>query len=46
MAAVQIRAALAAGVPRGVILGDAAYGDDSGLRDELTEQGLVYALGC
>ena len=45
MAAVQIRAALAAGVPRGVILGDAAYGDDSRLRDELTEQGLIYALG-
>jgi len=45
MAAAQIRAALAAGVPRGVILGDAAYGDDCGLRDELTKRGLAYALG-
>ena len=45
MAAAQIRAALAAGVPRGVILGDAAYGDDSELRDGLTERGLAYALG-
>lgn len=27
------------------MLGDAAYGDDCGLRDELTEQGLIYALG-
>ena len=45
MAAAQIRAALEAGVPQGVVLGDAAYGDDSGLRDELSAQGLVYALG-
>jgi len=45
MAAAQIRAAVAAGVPQGVVLGDAAYGDDCGLRDELSEQGLIYALG-
>lgn len=45
IAAAQLRAAVSAGVPRGVVLGDAAYGDDCGLRDELTEQGLVYALG-
>lgn len=45
MAAAQIQAAVAAGVPRGVVLGDAAYGDDCGLRDELTEQDLIYALG-
>lgn len=45
IAAAQLRAAVAAGVPRGVVLGDAAYGDDCGLRDELTEQGLIYALG-
>jgi len=50
IAAMQIRAAVAAGVPRGAVLGDAAYGDaaygdDCGLRDELTEQGLIYALG-
>ena len=45
IAAAQIRAVVAAGVPRGVVLGDAAYGDDCGLRDELTGQGLIYALG-
>jgi len=45
IAAAQIQAAIAAHVPRGVVLGDAAYGDDCGLRDELSEQGLIYALG-
>jgi SRSO17 transposase len=45
IAAAQIRAAVAAQVPRGVVLGDAAYGDDCALRDELSEQGLTYALG-
>ena len=45
IAAAQIRAAVAAGVPRGVVLGDAAYGDDSALRDELSAQKLIYALG-
>lgn len=45
IAAAQIRAAVAAGVPRGVVLGDAAYGDDSALRDELSTQDLIYALG-
>jgi SRSO17 transposase len=37
--------ATVAGQARGVVLGDAAYGDDCALRDELSEQGLVYALG-
>lgn len=45
IAAAQIRAAVAARVPRGVVLGDAAYGEDCALRDELSEQGLTYALG-
>lgn len=45
IAAAQIRAAVAAGVPRGVVLGDVAYGDDSALRGDLSAQGLVYALG-
>jgi len=45
IAAAQIRAAVATGVPRGVVLGDAAYGDDSALRDELSAQKLIYALG-
>lgn len=45
IAGAQIRAAVAAQVPRGVVLGDAAYGDDSALRDELSAQELIYALG-
>lgn len=45
IARAQIEAALHAGIPRGTVLGDAAYGDDTALRDWLTEQELVYALG-
>ena len=45
IAAAQIRAAVAAQLPRGVVLGDAAYGDDCALRDELSAQALIYALG-
>jgi SRSO17 transposase len=41
----QIRAALAAKVPRGVVLADAAYGINTEFRDELTKLGLQYALG-
>jgi SRSO17 transposase len=41
----QIEAALDAEVPRGVLLMDAAYGNDSALRDRLTAQGLRYAVG-
>ena len=42
IAAAQIRAAVAAKVPRD---SDAAYGDDGALRDELSAQNLIYALG-
>ena len=45
IARAQIEAALDAGIPRGTVLGDAAYGDDTALRDWLTEQQLVYAVG-
>lgn len=45
IARAQIDAALKAGIPRGVVLGDAAYGDDTALRDWLSEEGLIYALG-
>ena len=45
IARAQIEAALQAGIPRGTVLGDAAYGDDCALRDWLTEHDLVYALG-
>jgi SRSO17 transposase len=41
----QIRKALADGVPRGIILGDAGYGNDTAFRDALTAFGLPYAMG-
>ena len=41
----QIEAALAAGIPRGTVLMDAAYGDEAGMRDRLSAQGLSYAVG-
>jgi SRSO17 transposase len=45
MAREQIDAALNAGVPRGPVLADAAYGDETALRQWLSGRGLVYALG-
>jgi SRSO17 transposase len=41
----QIRAAVAAKEPRGVVLADAAYGINTEFRDELTRLGLEYAVG-
>lgn len=41
----QIEAALGAEVPSGVLLMDAAYGNDSALRDRLSAHGLRYAVG-
>ena len=41
----QIRQALADGVPSGVVLADAAYGNDSGFRDEIEQLGLDYVVG-
>jgi SRSO17 transposase len=32
-------------VPRGVVLADAAYGDDSGFREGIVSLGLCYAVG-
>jgi SRSO17 transposase len=40
-----VRQALKDGAPRGVVLADAAYGSDTGLRDALTGLGLPYAVG-
>ena len=40
----QIDAALAAHLPRGTVLMDAAYGDDAALRDRLSAHGLPYAV--
>lgn len=41
----QIETALAAGYPRGVVLADAAYGDETAWREQLTGHGLTYAVG-
>jgi SRSO17 transposase len=45
LARTQIEAALAADIPRGTVLMDAAYGDDAALRDWLSAHGLRYAVG-
>jgi SRSO17 transposase len=41
----QVRRACEAGLPRGAVLMDAAYGNDSRLRTGLTALGLKYAAG-
>jgi len=41
----QIHAALAGGVPRGIVLADPAYGYKAGFRAGLTSAGLIYAVG-
>src|SRR5258706_13611808 len=41
----QIKAALAADIPRGPVLMDAGYGDETALRDRLSAHGLAYAAG-
>ena len=41
----QIEAALAAGYPHGVVLADAAYGDETAWRERLASHGLTYAVG-
>jgi SRSO17 transposase len=41
----QIRAACAAGLPRGVVLMDAGYGTNTWLRDEIGALGLSYIAG-
>lgn len=41
----QIRAAQVEGVPEGVVLADAGYGNDSKFRAGLTKMGLAYAVG-
>ena len=40
----QIREALSMGLPPGVALADASYGNDTRFRDELTALGVVYGL--
>ncbi len=41
----QIERAITDGVPQGVVLADAGYGNDSGFREGLTQLGLTYAVG-
>ena len=41
----QMKAALASGVARGVVLADAGYGSDGGFRAGVTAMGLTYAVG-
>src|SRR6476469_8919846 len=41
----QIRAACAAGLPRGVVLMDAGYGSNTRLREEISTLGLSYVAG-
>src|SRR6516162_8402115 len=41
----QLRAACAAGVPRGVVLDDSSYGSNSALRAGMSELGLAYVVG-
>src|SRR4029077_16868844 len=40
----QIEQALAAGIPRGTVLMDAAYGDEAAMRDRLSAYNLSYAV--
>jgi SRSO17 transposase len=41
----QIQQAIAAGLPQGIVLADAAYGTEADWRDQLSEWGLTYAVG-
>jgi SRSO17 transposase len=45
MALGHIRHLVNEDVPRGVVLADAAYGDDSGFREGIVSLGLCYAVG-
>jgi SRSO17 transposase len=45
IALAQLRAAVAAGIPRGTVLMDTGYGVDGGLRREITALGLAYIAG-
>lgn len=41
----QIKSAYAAGLPRGVVVMDAGYGNDTALRTEITAMNLSYVVG-
>src|SRR3981081_1524483 len=41
----QLKAARAVGLPQGVVLMDAGYGNDTGLRTDISSLGLAYVAG-
>jgi len=45
IALAQMRQAVLDGVPRGVVLADAGYGDETAFRDGITALGMLYAAG-
>src|SRR5690606_3189645 len=45
IAMTQIRRAVDVDLPRGVVLADAAYGNETRFREELEELGLTYMVG-
>jgi SRSO17 transposase len=44
IALAQVRQALDAGIPRGIFIGDAGYGNNTDLRDRLTQWNVPYAV--
>jgi SRSO17 transposase len=45
IALAQMRQAIDQGVPMGVVLADAGYGDETAFRDGITALGMLYAVG-
>ena len=45
IALAQLRQAVLDGVPAGVVLADAGYGDETAFRDGITALGMLYAVG-
>lgn len=45
IALAQMRQASVSGVPMGVVLADAGYGDETAFRDGITALGMLYAVG-
>jgi len=45
IALAQIRQAIGQGVPMGVVLADAGYGDETAFRDGITALGMLYSVG-
>ena len=45
IALAQMRCAISSSIPRGVVLADAGYGDETAFRDGITALGMLYAVG-